>query len=161
MPEFMIDIGQVIDEVARRHHIRLADDDPILASVTLTEHVHKVFAAHLKELVEGVADQATDRLAAQIEIGRREVAGQVEAAKASASKLINDAGTWSAENLQRASLGASKDIKAVVSAALCSVRTDIQAVRTAKRIAIWAAVISLLVGAAMLGGGVGFWLAGQ
>jgi hypothetical protein len=161
MPEFTIDIGNIIDEVARRHHIRLADDDPIIASVTLTEHVHKVFAEHLKKLVEGVADQATDRLAAQIEMGRREVANQAEAAKATASQLINDTGTWSAQTLQRASLAASEDIKSAVSDALCSVRTDIHAARTAKRVAIWAAVISLLVGGAFLGGGVGFWLAGR
>jgi nitrous oxide reductase len=161
MQQFTIDIGLIIDEVARRHHIRLADDDPILASVTLTEHVHKVFAEHLKKLVQGVADQATDRLVAQIELGRREVASQAEGAKATASNLINDAGTWSAENLKRASLGASEDIKAAVSAALSTVRIDIQAARTSKRVAIWAAVISLLVSGAFLGGGVGFWLAGR
>ena len=161
MPEFTIDMGNIIDEVARRHHIRLADDDPILASVTLTEHVHKVFAEHLKKLVEGVADQATDRLSAQIQIGRREVANQAEGAKATASKLINDAGAWSAENLQRASLGASEDIKATVSAALSTVRVDIQAVRTAKTVAIWAAVIAVTMGSAFLGSGVGFWLAGH
>jgi hypothetical protein len=57
MPEFSIDIGKITYEVARRHHIRLADDDPTLASVTLTEHVPKVFTEHLKKLVEGVADQ--------------------------------------------------------------------------------------------------------
>lgn len=161
MQQSTIDIGLIIDEVARRHHIRLADDDPILASVTLTEHVHKVFAAHLKRLVEGVADQATDRLIAQIEIGRREVAAQAEEVKATASQLINDAGTWSANNLQRASLGASEDIRAAVSAALFTVQIDIQAARAAKRVAIWAAIISLLVGGAFLGGGVGFWLAGR
>jgi hypothetical protein len=74
MSETTIDIKAIIDEVARRHNIRLAPDDPILASVTVTEHVHKLFADHLKRLVEGVADQATDRLSAQIETGRREVA---------------------------------------------------------------------------------------
>jgi hypothetical protein len=94
-------------------------------------------------------------------MGRREVANQAEAAKATASQLINDTGTWSAQTLQRASLAASEDIKSAVSDALCSVRTDIHAARTAKRVAIWAAVISLLVGGAFLGGGVGFWLAGR
>ena len=161
MSETTIDIKAVIDEVARRHHIRLSDDDPILASVTLTEHVHKVFAEHLKKLVEGVADQATDRLAAQIAMGRQEVANQAEGAKATASKLINDAGAWSAENLQRASLGASEDIRAAVSAALSTVQIDIQAARTAKTVAIWAAVIVVTVGSVSLGSGVGFWLAGH
>jgi hypothetical protein len=161
MSETTIDIKAVIDEVARRHHIRLSDDDPILATVTLTEHVHKVFAEHLKKLVEGVADQATDRLAAQIEMGRQEVANQAEGAKATASKLINDAGTWSAENLQRASLGASEDIRAAVSAALSTVQIDIQSARTAKTVAIWAAVIVVTVGSVFLGSGVGFWLAGH
>ena len=161
MQQSTIDIGLIIDEVPRRHHIRLADDDPILASVTLTEHVHKVFAEHLKRLVEGVADQTTDRLLAQIEMGRQEVATQVEGAKATASQLINNAGTWSANNLQRASLAASEDIRAAVSAALSTVQIDIQAARAAKRVATWAAIISLLVSGASLGGGVGFWLAGR
>ena len=66
--ETVIDNNAIIDEVARRHKIRLADDDVILATVTINDHVHKIFAQHLERLVEGVANQATDRLAAQIEV---------------------------------------------------------------------------------------------
>jgi hypothetical protein len=161
MSETNIDMNAIIDEVARRHKIRLADDDPILATVTVTDIVHKLFAAHLERLVERVADRATDRLAAQIEIGRREVAAQTEAAKDASSKLINDAGAWSAENLKRASAGAREDITAAVSAALSTVQTDTQAVRKAKAVAIWAALTAVAVGGAFLGGGIGFWMAGH
>jgi hypothetical protein len=159
--ETTIDIKTIIDEVARRHNIRLAPDDPILATVTVTEIVHKLFAAHLTKLVEGVADQATDRLAAQIETGRREIANHAEVTKAAASKLINDAGAWSAENLKQASVGASEEIKKVVTSSLSSVHADIKAAGRAKTIAIWAAVFAVIIGALFLGGGIGFWLAGR
>jgi CHASE3 domain sensor protein len=161
MLDTTIDIKAIVDEVARRHNVRLAPDDPILASVTVTEHIHKVFAEHLTRLVEGVANQATDRLAAQIEIGRREVAAQSEASKAAASKLINDAGTWLAANLKQASSGAAEDIRATVTAALATVQADIEAARKAKVAAFWAAGLAILVGGVFLGGGIGFWLAGH
>ena len=161
MSDTTIDIKAIVDEVARRHNVRLAPDDPILASVTVTEHIHKVFAEHLTRLVEGVANQATDRLAAQIEIGRREVAAQSEASKAAASKLINDAGTWSAASLKQASSGAAEDIRATVTAALATVQADIEGARKAKVAAFWAAGLAILVGGVFLGGGVGFWLAGH
>jgi type IV pilus biogenesis protein CpaD/CtpE len=103
MSETTIDMKAIIDEVARRHKIRLADDDPILATVTVTDIVHKLFANHLEGLVERVANQATDRLAAQIETGRREVAAQTEAAKDASSKLINDAGAWSVKQRAKVS----------------------------------------------------------
>ena len=71
------------------------------ATATVTEIIHQLFAKHLKALVADVANQATDRLAAQIETGRREVASQSDAGKATASRLVNDAGAWSAEKLER------------------------------------------------------------
>ena len=150
MPETTIDIEAVIAEVARRHKIRLADDDPILATVTINELVHKLYAEHLERLVEGVSNQATDRLIAQI-----------ETAKVSASKLVNDAGVWSAATLKAASTSAAGDIKAVVTAALSAVEADVKNARRAKMAAIWAAVVSLVISGAFLGGAVGFWLAGR
>ena len=161
MSDTTIDIKAIIDEVARRHNTRLAPDDPILASVTVTEHIHKLFAEHLTRLVEGVANQATDRLAAQIETGRREVATQCEASKAAASKLINDAGAWSAANLKQASSGAAEDIRAAVTAALATVQADIGAARKDKLAAFWAAAVAILVGGVCLGGSIGFWIAGH
>jgi hypothetical protein len=159
--EAVIDIKVIIDEVARRHNIRLAPDDPILATVTVTEIVHKLFAEHLRRLVEDVANQATDRLAAQIETGRREVAAQTETAKATTSKLVNDAGAWSAESLKQASAGAAEDIRKAVNSALANVQADIKSARRSKIAAIWGATVAVVVGAAFLGGGIGFWLAGH
>jgi hypothetical protein len=159
--ETTIDIKAIIDEVARRHNIRLAPDDPILASVTITEIIHKLFADHLGQLVERVSNQATDRLAAQIAIGRSEVEKQTETAKAAVSKLVNDAGAWSAANLKQASNGAAEDIRATVTAALSRIHIDISAVRKAKLAAFGAAGLAILLGGAFLGGGIGFWLAGR
>ena len=156
-----MDVKAVIDEVARRHNIRLAPDDPILATVTVTEVIHQVFLDHLKGLVTEVANQATDRLAAQIETGRREVVSQTDAAKASASKLVNDAGAWSAERLKEASSAAAADILAAVTAGLATMQADISAAKQARRIAILAAAFTVCVSAVVFGGGLGFWLAGR
>jgi hypothetical protein len=161
MSESTVDIKAIINEVARRHNIRLAPDDPILATVTVTEIVHKLFAEHLTKLVEGVANQATDRLTVQIEIGRREVTSQCEAAKSTASKLINDAGAWSADNLKQASAGAADDIQAAITSALSTIELDIREVHKAKAVATWAAIVAVLVGGAFLGGGIGLCLAGH
>jgi hypothetical protein len=159
--ETAADIKNIIDEVARRHNIRLAPDDPILATVTVTDIIHKLFAEHLRGLVEGVANNATDRLVAQIETGRRAVEQQTEAAKAAASRLVNDAGAWSADQLKHASVSAAEDICQIVAAALATIQTDLQAAKRARRVAIWAAVFAVSVGGAFLGGGIGFWLAGR
>ena len=120
-----MNVKAIIDEVARRHNIRLAPDDPILATVTVTEIIHQLFAEHLKALVADVANQTTDRLAAQIETGRREVASQSDAAKAAASRLVNDAGAWSADKLKEASAAAADDIRAAVMAGLATMHADI------------------------------------
>ena len=144
--ETAADLQTVIDEVARRHKVRLAPDDPILATVTVTDIVHRLFAEHLRGLVEGVANPATDRLVAQIEMGRRAVEVQTEATKVTASKLVNDAGTWSAARLQSASVGAAEDIRQAVTAALATIRNDTQAAKRARQVAIWAAVSAVIVG---------------
>jgi superoxide dismutase len=156
-----MDIKAIIDEVARRHNIRLAPDDPILATVTVTEIIHQLFAEHLKALVADVANQATDRLAAQIETGRREVASQNDAAKATASRLVNDAGAWSAEKLKEASSAAADDIRAAVTAGLATMHADIEAAKRARRGATWAALVAVGVACLGFGGGIGFWLAGH
>lgn len=156
-----MDIKAVIDEVARRHNIRLAADDPILTTVTVTEIIHSVFLEHLKGLVTEVSNQATDRLAAQIETGRREVASQNDAAKAAASKLVNDAGSWSAERLKQASSGAASDIVAAVTNGLATMQADVSAAKQARRVAVLAAAFTVGVSAVVLGGGLGFWLAGR
>jgi hypothetical protein len=41
------------------------------------------------------------------------------------------------------------------------VQTDIQATRKAKAVAVWAALTAVTLGGAFLGGGFGFWLAGN
>jgi hypothetical protein len=111
--------------------------------------------------VADVANQATDRLAAQIETGRREIASQSDAAKATAARLLNDAGTWSAEKLKEASSGAADDIRAAVMAGLASMHADIEAAKRARRGATWAALVAVGVACFGFGGGIGFWLAGN
>jgi hypothetical protein len=156
-----VDTKAIINEVARRHKIRLSEDDPILATITAIEVVHQIFAEHLKTLVTDVANQATDRLVAQIETGRREVASQIDLSKATAAKLVNDAGTWSADKLMEASSTMASDFLSAVAASSASVQADIIEVRRARLIAIWAAGFTTIVSAISLGGGIGFWLAGR
>jgi hypothetical protein len=159
--ETVADIKIIIDEVARRHNIRLAPDDPILATVTVTDIIHKLFSEHLRAMIEGVANNATDRLVAQIETGRRAVEQQTEAAKVVASNLVNDAGAWSAEQLKYASVSAADGIRQAVTTAVATIQADIYAAKRARQVAISAAVFAAIVGGAFLGGGIGFWLAGR
>ena len=156
-----MDIQRAIDEVAWRHKIRLAEDDPLLATVALTEIIHQAFAEHLKSLVADVANQATDRLAAEIELGRRVIEQENAAAKAAASKLVNDAGAWSAERLKQASAAATEDIRSSVMAGLAAMQAEITAARRVQRVSLGAAIAVVCVGAAFLGGGIGFWMAGH
>jgi heme/copper-type cytochrome/quinol oxidase subunit 3 len=156
-----MDTKAIIDEVARRHKIRLDDDDPILSTVTAIEVVHRLFAEHLKILVTDVANQATDRLAAQIETARREIISQTDIAKSTASQIINDAGHWSAEKLKQVSLVAIEDIQAVLSATIAAIHADAVSARKAKQTAVFASIITICLGCAFLGGGIGFWLAGR
>jgi glycerol-3-phosphate dehydrogenase len=81
--------------------------------------------------------------------------------KIAASKLINDAGAWSAASLKQASAGTADNIKATVAASLATVQADIGAARKAMVTAIWAAVVAVVTGGLFLGIGVGFWLAGR
>jgi predicted phage tail protein len=156
-----VDIKAVIDEVARRHNIRLAPDDPILATITVTEIIHQVFADHLKTLVADVANQATDRLSAQIEAGRREIAAETDHAKIAASKLVNDAGAWSSEKLKETSATAANEILDAVTAGVAAIRAGLADAKRARRGAIWAAALTVGIGAGFLGSGIGFWLAGK
>ena len=129
--------------------------------ITVTEIIHQVFADHLKTLVADVANQATDRLSAQIETGRREIAAETDHAKIAASKLVNDAGAWSAEKLKEASTTAADEVLAAVTSGVAAIRANVTEATQARRGAIWAAVLTVSVGASFLGGGVGFWLAGK
>ena len=156
-----MDTQAIIDEVARRHKVRLANDDPILSTITAIEVVHQLFADHLQTLVRDVANQATDRLAAQIETGRREIAAESDRARAAAAKLINDAGVWSSEKLREGSAAAASDILAATSAARETIQAEIASASRARRVATWAAVFTVCLGAAAFGGGLGFWLAGH
>ena len=156
-----MDIDAVISEVARRHKIRLAADDPILATVTAIEVVHQQFADNLKTLITEVANQATDRLVAQIETGRREVAAGSDHAKRLASNIINEAGTWSAARLKEASDNAVFDIEAAVQRGLSSVAAETSAARSARRVATWSAAVAVALCLVILGAAFGFWLGGQ
>jgi formylmethanofuran dehydrogenase subunit E-like metal-binding protein len=156
-----MDIKAIIGEVARRHNVRLAEDDPILATVTITEIIHRLFADHLKTLIADVSNQATDRLIAQIETARREISNETNLAKETASKLVNDAGDWSAEKMKQISSIATDDIRNAISANLAKMQADINIVRRARRIAVWSAIVTVCVGCIFFGGGIGFWMAGR
>jgi hypothetical protein len=74
---------------------------------------------------------------------------------------VNRAGAWSAEQLRQARAGAAEDIRRSVTATLATIQSDIQTARAAKRAAIWASALAVVLGGALLGGGIGFWLAGS
>jgi hypothetical protein len=98
------ELDRLIGEVARRHHILIDHNDPVLVTVTLNE-------------------LALERIVARIEAGaqaaRAEIsagaAQQIEAAKAIASSLITAAAEYADEQFRLAAKSAADDLKAELS----------------------------------------------
>ena len=133
-----MDVNALIDEIAKRHHIRLASDDPICEVFTLVQLQQRAFAEQLEAMVKGVSDQVTDRLAAQIETSRIEIAKHDDGAQRIAEAMINAAAEWSAERLRDAARGAAEEIKAAAD-------HSVAVAHEMTRSAVWIASVSGLV----------------
>jgi hypothetical protein len=86
-----MDADQLIAEVARTHGVRLGRDDPILIAATINRLTLDEALAEIRKAVQ----ESQDQIAAG-------TAQQVEAAKATAARLITDAAVYAAEWLRAA-----------------------------------------------------------
>jgi hypothetical protein len=98
------ELDRLISEVARRHHILIDRNDPILVTVTLNELVLERMVAR----IEAGAQAARAEIAAG-------AAQQIEAAKTIASRLITAAAGYADEQFRLAAKSAADDLKAELS----------------------------------------------
>lgn len=122
-------IDAIRAEVARRHNVLLGRDDPIFVTVTVNELV----LSHYIELVGSRVDAATDR-------GIAASAGQVQASKESAGRLINDASGFVADQVRRAARTAADEFSDAIKQRLGSADREARDAHAARSGAMWAAI---------------------
>lgn len=116
-------------EVVKRHNVLLNRDDPIFVTVTCNEMV----LAHYADMVAARVDAATDRSIAAS-------AAQVQAAKETAAKLINDASGYVADQVRRAAKGGAEEFTDVIKRKLDGADRDGREAYQARSGAMWAAI---------------------
>lgn len=143
----MIDIEHIRAEIARKHKVIIADNDPVLATVLINE---MVLQSYLDLASEGY-EEANRLLSVAI-------AQQAEDAKGTAAKLINDSADFAAAKIRDAAeiamrelgVGLREQVAAAQTAARSS-REINQQVKTAGR-GIWIAVgLAAISAAASIG----------
>lgn len=143
----MIDIEHIRAEIARKHKVIIADNDPVLATVLINE---MVLQNYLDLASEGY-EEANRLLSVAI-------AQQAEDAKGTAAKLINDSADFAAGKIRDAAeiamrelgVGLREQVMAAQAAARSS-REINQQVKTAGR-GIWVAVgLAAISAAASIG----------
>jgi hypothetical protein len=122
-----MDIDTLRAQVARRHNILLANDDPIFVAVTLNELV----LAEYLSLMKATADDARAQSIAA-------ASHQVELAKAAAGKLVTESAGYIADQV-------TQRVTVAVEAAISRAREAAQTATRASSTALWAAVVTLLM----------------
>lgn len=126
----------------RKQGIHVHESDPVLEIAAICE----LAVAGAVTAIEGLNKAAADRISAAS-------AQQVEAAKQAASALITQAGVWSADHLRATAAELSASIQK-------ELRADVAKAEAAARVSIRVAWAVGGVGAVVLAGMTGFWLAG-
>lgn len=135
-----LDKQALLREVAKRHHLVLDENDPVLATVTL----HELLLEHTLERVQAMLTAAQD----QVSAGSAE---QVAAAKETASRLI----TESAEYIDQRIQAAVTQVEERLAETMAQYQTQAQQALKDTR---WAATAAIAGGALMLGIGIGAFL---
>lgn len=145
-----MDIDALRAEVAKRHNVLLGKDDPIFLTVTLNELVLGDFLAASRQVVEGVLDQSS-ALAAQ----------QEAAAKATAEKLVTNAGRFIADQVKEAGARVQDEWMRVLEKRITAAEQAAVEAGKAKRAAWWSAGVSACVALLALGVTLGRLMAGH
>jgi hypothetical protein len=136
------ELDRLISEVAKRHHILIDRNDPVLVTVTLNELV----------LTEMIARIEAGAQAARAEIAAG-AAQQIEAVKTIASRLITAAAEYADEQFRLAARSAADDLKAELSGprSASTVNAEVKTDRWAGSASCWtAALISFVTTATAL-----------
>jgi hypothetical protein len=130
-----LDFQKIKAEVARRHHVTLDEDDPILVTITLNE----LILEHYEERFKTLLTQSQAQLSAAS-------AQQEEAAKDIASRIVTGAASYIREETQ-------KTCDTLQGRLTESFARKLDEMIKTKRTAIWAAMVSVAAASFVLGAG--------
>jgi hypothetical protein len=136
----VLDFQKIKAEVAKRHHVTLDEDDPILVTITLNE----LILEHYEERFKALLNQSQAQLSAAS-------AQQEEAAKDIASRIVTGAASYIREETQKTCDTLQGKLTEAFSKKL-------EVMIQAKRASIWAALITVAVASFVIGAGLATWL---
>ena len=136
-PQHLQRAQRIIDEVSRRHGVRLNRDDPALMLLTINELILDQLVARLATQVEAAAGTIT----ATVVHSRK---ATQDAASAMAEALVNQGAAYVAAQIKTAGDGLAAQIQTAVAA-------DIRTLRTARRTTIRAAGVAIAAAALAFG----------
>lgn len=131
-----LDFHKIRAEVARRHHLTLDQDDPILVTLTLNELV----LDHYEERFKALLNEAQSQLAISS-------THQEEAAKDAASRIVTGAAGYIREETQKTCDTMQDKLTDVFAKKLDEMAKT-------KKMAIWAAMVSVSAASFVLGAGI-------
>ncbi len=139
-----LDIQQIKLEIAKRHNVMLDDNDPILVTLSLNE---LVLGEQLKQVNEMLSSGQEHVLAATDK--------QVAASKEIASKVVTEAAGYVATQTQKTVDTMQTRLLETFEQKMVDARLDIN---RSKKVAFWAALISVSVASFMIGITLATWL---
>jgi hypothetical protein len=122
-----MDVDALRALVARKHNIVLANDDPIFVAVTLNELVLQEFLSRMNTAADDTRAQSIAAMTHQVEL-----------AKAAAGKLITESAGYIATQV-------TQRVTVAVEAAIARAGESAHTATRASTVALWAAVVTLLV----------------
>ena len=122
-----MDVDALRALVARKHNIVLANDDPIFVAVTLNELVLQEFLSRMNAAADDTRAQSIAAMTHQVEL-----------AKAAAGKLITESAGYIATQV-------TKRVTVTVEATIARAGESAHTATRASTVALWAAVVTLLV----------------
>lgn len=131
-------------EIAKHHHESLSENDPIFMAVTVNDLV----LSHYVDKVNTAIEESRKQITAS-------TTQEMEAAKESTSKLITNAAEYIAKQMTTVHDELQTKLLKVVDQKIADAHLATEEIRTSKRIALWAAFVSVAAVSFTVGG----WLA--
>ncbi|NNM59266.1 MAG: hypothetical protein HKM04_05575 [Legionellales bacterium] len=139
-----MEINELIQEVAKRHHVILNPSDPIFATVTLNE---LVLAGYLEKM-QSMLDVSQDKTAASC-------AEQITTSKVMAEKLVTQTSTYVTENVKKHLLEAGEAMRQEFQSALNKLSEEKLQVHQSQRQAMYISLAAVAVITLLGGVGIG------
>jgi len=135
-----MDVQRLIGEVAKRHHVLLGPDDPILVTLTLNELILTDYLARVDALLVAAQDQTSAGTAQQL-----------EAAKDIAAQLVTGAAGYVVDQVQTAGATVQAQLLDALRQENLAARQAAREATAAKRVAIMGAIVAAAASTLVVG----------